>query len=214
MLYLKRLFVLLIFMTISSGSASAVDVDLGASIKEGKLEGFYLAIEKHYDVSDREIKHVRAARIGDEELPVVFFLAQKAKVRPSDIIMRRLRGHSWMDITLHFGLHAEIYHVAFERDPGPPYGRAYGHYKKHERKQWSKIRLDDEEIINWVNLRFLSDHYRWPVDEVAAMRGKGHGFADINSEIKKARHKKEKKMAESDMKGKAEKKGNEKNKKK
>jgi len=197
MLNLRKLMLAIISLLLIGGGGYAADINIGASIKDGNLDGFYIAISEHYDVSQREIKHVRAARISDEELPVVFYLAQKGNVRPSDIIMFRLKGYSWMEITLQFGLRADIYYVMFDKKPGPPYGNAYGHFKKHKRKHWDEIRLTDDDIINLVNLRFLCDRYNWSPNRVAAMRGKGRNFSDINSDIKKAKKKKEKSIAES-----------------
>ncbi len=214
MLELKRVLTAFMILSLISGAVAAADVDFGASIKDGKLDGFYLAISEQYDVSQKEIKHVRAARMSDEELPVVFYLARKANTRPSDIIMLRLKGYTWMEITLQFGLNADIYYVAFDKKPGPPYGNAYGHFHKHKRKDWGEIRLNDDEIVNMVNLRFLSDHYRRSPDEVAAMRAKGQNFVDINSTIKKAKNKKEKAVAESNSNGKSQGNGKGKSKKK
>jgi len=57
-----------------------------------------------------------------------------------------------MDIALHYKLSPEIFYVHFDRDPGPPYGRAWGHFRNRERREWGKIRLADDDIVNVVNL--------------------------------------------------------------
>ena len=82
----------------------------------------------------------------------------------------RLRGHSWWDISVRFGLSPEVYYVPVALVPGPPYGRALGHYKKKQRKQWKTIVLTDADIVNLVELRFLSEHHAVPPERIIALR--------------------------------------------
>ena len=164
-------------------------VDIGVSIGEDGIKGFYLAIGEHYRVPEKQVIVVRERKVPDEELPVVFFLAQQAGVAPDVIIKLRLGGRTWMEITARFGLTAEIFYVPVKRAPGPPYGKAYGHFKKHKKADWGAIRFTDVEVVNFVNLRFISEHYGYSADEVITMREKGKSFVAINSEVKKNRGK-------------------------
>ena len=95
-----------------------------------------------------------------------------------------------MDITFHYGLTAGIFYIDLGKDPGPPYGKAYGHFKKMPRKKWGTIVLGDPDIINFVNLRFLSDHYGYSPNEIINMRSKGQSFTKINAGIKKSKQEK------------------------
>lgn len=97
-----------------------------------------------------------------------------------------------MDIIIHFGLSPEIFYVPVRAVPGPPYGKAYGYYKNKPKKEWKKIVLDDDDIINLVNLRFISKHYVYSSDNVIRMREKGKSFIDINHEIREIKKTKEK----------------------
>ena len=161
------------------------DVDIGLSIGDGGIKGFYLAIGEHYKVPQKQIVVVREKKIPDEELAVVFFLAQRAEVAPGVVIKLRLGGKSWMVISAHFGLTAEIFYVPVKRAPGPPYGKAYGHFKNKKKSQWRTIRLTDAEVVNFVNLRFISEHYGYSPDDVIKMREKGNSFVAINAVVKK-----------------------------
>jgi hypothetical protein len=96
-----------------------------------------------------------------------------------------------MDITLHFGLGPDIYYVPVREVYGPPYGRAYGHYKNKHRKDWHRIRLDDHEVVDMVNLRFMSEHYGRPPEEVMRMRSSGKSFVGINDEFRRGKPGKE-----------------------
>ena len=94
-----------------------------------------------------------------------------------------------MDITLRYGLSPEIYYVPISVSPGPPYGKAYGYYKNKPRKEWKKIVFKDSDIINLVNLKFTSEHYKYSPNEVIKMREEGKNFVVINDEIKKGKKK-------------------------
>jgi hypothetical protein len=166
----------------------SADVDVGLSIGDEGLKSFYLAIGDHYKAPEKEIIIVRRSKIPEEEMPVVFFLARKADVSPGVIIKMRLEGKSWWSITAHFGLNAGIYYVPVKGNPVPPYGKAYGHFKNKKKSQWGKIVLSDADIINFVNLRFISDHWGYAPEEVIKMRANGQNFVSINANVKKKKH--------------------------
>lgn len=95
-----------------------------------------------------------------------------------------------MDITLHFGLSPEIFYVPVRGElKGPPYGKAYGYYKNKPRKGLRKIRLVDADIVNLVNLKFISEYHRHSPDDVIRMRTAGKHFVIVNDEIRRGRGK-------------------------
>jgi hypothetical protein len=191
---MKSLFVSLMVFSLFLGTASARNgqVDLGISVADGKLRSFYLAIGDYYRVPGAEVVAIKDRyRLHDEELPVLYFLAARAHVNPSVIVDLRIHGMSWLDVTFHFGLTPEIYYVPLMVEKvGPPYGRAYGYYKKYRpNKEWKKIVLSDHEVIDLVNLRFISEHYGLAPEAVMEMRGQGKNFVNINEEAGKAKAK-------------------------
>jgi len=159
-------------------------------------EGFYAAIGTYYKVPQRDVVLLRERGIPHDEMPVVLFMANRARVEPSVIIDFRLRNRGWMDIMLHFGLSPEMLYVPVKRVYGPPFGKAYGYYKNKPRKDWKLIVLDDNDVINLVNLRFVSEHYGYPPERVIEMRAKGKTFIEINKDIEK-----EKKSKREDIRG-------------
>lgn len=184
---MRRLFLCSTVFSLILGAASAQEknISLGISVSDGRLQSFYLAIGDYYRVPEVEVVALRDRyRLQDEELPVVYFLAARIQVSPSIIIGFRSRGMSWLDITFHYGLTPEIYYVPVTVERvGPPYGNAYGFYKKYRpSKQWKKIKLNDHEVIDLVNLRFISEHYRMSPEVVIEMRGRGESFIRINEE--------------------------------
>lgn len=203
------LLIILAFIFLSPISNSEAAVDLGVSIGDEGLRGFYLAVGDYYRVPEREVIVVKERHIPDEEIPVVFLIAQRAHVRPATIIDLRLRGKTWMDITLHFGLSPEIFYVPVrEVVTGPPYGKAYGYYKKKPRKEWRKIVIDDDDVINLVNLRFISKHYSYEPEKVIKLREGGKNFIVINEEVAKEKKSGKEKIKEKGENGKEKHKGN------
>lgn len=191
---MRSLIVLFALAALSVGAPAVqadTRMDLGATIVNGDLRGFYLSLGEYYRVPEREIVVIRDRRIPDYDIPVVLYIAQRARVAPGVVVDLRLAGNSWMDITLRFGLGPDIYYVPVQRVYGPPYGNAYGHFKQKKRKDWHTIRLDDDEVVNLVNLRFISERYGHPPEEVMRMRSAGRSFVAINDELRRGRKEKE-----------------------
>ena len=190
-----RILILSLFVAILSatGMAAHADtrMDIGATLVNGGLKGFYLALGEYYRVPERDILVIHDRHIPDNDIPVVMFIAQRARVEPAFIIDMRLAGRSWMDISLHFGLGPDIYYVPVKKVYGPPYGNAYGYYKNKPRKDWGSIRLSDADIVNMVNLRFISERYGYPPEQVMRLRTEGKNFVGINDEIRYGKHEKE-----------------------
>ena len=196
---MRRVIIFMVLIMATLGSAiprAEAGVDLGISIGEEGLRSFSLSVGDYYRVPQREVVIIRGRGIPYEEMPVVLFLAGRAHVAPGVIVDLRLRGMSWMDITLRYGLSPEIYYVPVSVSPGPPYGNAYGYYKKWHRKEWKKVRLGDDDVVNLVNLKFASEHYGYSPEEVIKMRSGGRNFVEINEEIKSGKGQKVKEKGE------------------
>ena len=149
----------------------------------GQVGNFSFAVGNYYRVPEREVIVIRERRVPDRDIPVVLFLAERARVAPATIVDMRLSGKKWMDIVVRFGLSPEEFYVPVAIQPGPPYGKAYGHYKRKKHDQWRTIVLDDDDIVNFVNLRFLSDYYHRPAEEVVRLRGGGADFVAIHTQF-------------------------------
>ena len=184
----------ILFVAFSTNKACS-DVNVGISADQDGIKEFHLSIGTHYGVKEREIEKVRARSLADDEMAVVFFLSNRTGISPIVLADLRLGGMSWMEITFRYGLTAEIYYVKFASDPGPPYGNAWGHYKKRPRKQWNEIHLVDADIINLVNLKFLAEKHQCSPEKIVKMRKQGKSFATMHSEFKKAKAEKKQQKA-------------------
>lgn len=195
---MNRVFIYLMILSLIPGVLLAQEsrVDLGISVSDGKLRSFYLAVSDYYGVSGNAVVATKERyQLRDEELPVVYFLSAQARVAPSAIIGLRIKGLSWLDVTFHYGLTPEIFYVPVTiQNIGPPYGKAYGHFKKYRsKKEWKKIILSDYEVTDLVNLRFISEHYKIKPEAVMKMRNQGKNFLTINEENRKGKAKEKEK---------------------
>ena len=172
------------FLAVFPASSNARS-EAGMKITDEGVMGFYLAIGDYFHVPEREVIIIRERKVRDEEIPVVFFLAQRARVSNKTIIKMRLSSMTWLEISLHYGLSPEIFYVPVRVIKGPPYGRAYGYYRNKPRSAWKAIMLNDAEIIDLVNLRFISEYYGYPAEEVIRLRSGGDNFIVINNKVKK-----------------------------
>jgi len=191
---MNRLLISLMILSLIPGVVLAQEskVDLGISVSDGKLRSFYLAVSDYYGISGKAVVATKERyRLRDEELPVVYFLSARTRVDPSVIIDLRIKGLSWLDVTFHYGLTPEIFYVPVAVEKiGPPYGKAYGHFKKYRsKKEWKKIILNDYEVADLVNLRFISEHYKIKPETVMKMRSQGKNFLTINEENRKGKAK-------------------------
>jgi len=170
-------------------------VDIGVSIGDQGLKSFYLAVGDHYKVPEKEVIVIKERRVPDEEIPVVLYIAQMARVTPKAVIDLRLIGRTWMDITLHYGLSPEIFYVPVNPEviyvpviveQGPPYGKAHGHhhFNRKLKRECKTVVFRDNDIIDLVNLKFTSEHYRRSPEEVIKMREQGKTFVEINDRFK------------------------------
>jgi hypothetical protein len=169
---------------IGFGSGARAGVDIGISGDEGGIREFHLAVGDFYRVPETQVVEVRQRNVPEEELPVVFFLASRAHVAPDVIVALRQGGKSWLDITYYYGMGADIYYVPARAVDGPPYGRALGYYKNKPQKQWKYIKLTDDEVVNLVNLQFISKHYGYPPNDIIRVRSEGKDFVEISRDAK------------------------------
>lgn len=155
-------------------SLSASNFDIGVSGSDRGIDGFTLSIGDYYRVPYQEVVVVERS-IPRDEMSVVYFLARESHRDARYISDLRLRGNSWWDISLRLGLNPRtLYVVDTHRYHNPPYGKAYGYHKD------KKHRLRDADIVELVNVRFLSDYHRISADEVIDRRRSGERYNRID----------------------------------
>ncbi len=147
------------------------------------IAALHRAVHESLGLPEPLIVRLLEQGLPQDHLPVVGLLSQRAGVPGERIVALRGEGLSFLDISIRLGLGPEIFHVPIAADPGPPYGKAWGYYKKTPRARWNTIVLSDREVIDLVNLKLCVDHYRVPPERVIELRRKGQGFAAIHGDL-------------------------------
>lgn len=188
--FIRYMFIgcLLSFMAAASPSFADTEWNVGISGGDKGIDAFTFSIGEYYGVPEREVVVIHGRGICEEELPVVFYIARRAHVHPGAVVDLRLRGMSWMDITFYFGLSPDIYYVpVVVHYYWPQCGHPYGYYHRHPRGGWSRNDLRDRDIVNQVNLRFMSEHYRYAPEKIIKYRSDGRSFRTIDRDIRNER---------------------------
>jgi len=128
---------------------AAAAIEIGAELR--------LAVHQSFGLPEPEVDRIVAHGLPADELAVVGLIAVRAGVSVDAVIGLRHDGLSYLDISLRYGPGPEIFYVPFDRDPGPPYGKAWGHFRKTPRERWRTIRLTDREIVDLANVRLAAD---------------------------------------------------------
>jgi hypothetical protein len=134
------------------------------------LTDYCNGVADYYQVPVWQVVSVQQ-RLPIEEVPVVFHLAAAAHVSPNLVLSLHLGGLSWGQVGLRFGLGNDLFYV--EGGPGlvgTHYGRLYHEFWSLPRARWVGLRLSDADIVDCVNLRFVTRYYHRPVVEVAKIR--------------------------------------------
>ena len=95
----------------------------------------------------------------------------------------RNRGLSWFEIGVRYGVPMDAWFVPVRRQPGPPYGKAYGHWKKN-----SGERFSDQDARNLVAVRMIHEYYGVPVETAMAWRAGGRSIREITTGEYRNRH--------------------------
>jgi len=145
---------------------------------------FYKDIASYFETEFDNVSKINELEVADDELAVVFFIAQKGTTSPERITETRKRGDSWYEICKSRGVtQKEIYVLVMSATNSKVYEPIFEKFKSAPEDKWNQLLLTDEDIINLVNLRVISSRHDYSMFEIMAMRDHGKGFARINNDI-------------------------------
>ena len=119
-------------------------------------------------------------RAVEVELPVVLFLARQSGRPIEHIVDLRARGLAWSVVFSQLNVPFDVLFAGIDRDPGPPYGNAWGYWRKNPRA----VRLSDADITGLVSVQIGARVGGLSPYEVARERGKGKKVAVLVAEKK------------------------------
>ncbi len=179
----KFIFLILLFLiTIGVTNYSlGSNLDLGVSINNGKLTNFYLSLGEYYRIPYDEIIIIKRKYpiIREEELPVLLLIVNYARVSPDIVIELRKKGWSWYEVMIKFGLEPEKIFHRYIVVYGPPYGKAYGYYKKPPKK----IILKDYDMIELSHIKFFSEYYNKDPKIIIKLKEREKNYILVNEKL-------------------------------
>jgi len=92
----------------------------------------------------------------ETEYPVMLFMASECHCSLTTVFTLRSKGMTWIQVMGRLGIPRERVFVESTRDPGPPYGKAYGHWKNHDQDD---VLVTNDDIYYWVNVRTMSRYF-------------------------------------------------------
>lgn len=114
------------------------------------------------------------------DLPIVLLLARESGKPLDQIVGWRAEGLSWSVIFGRAGVPVQVLFAGMDRDPGPPYGKAWGYWKKDPRG----VRLSDNDIAGLAQIQIASRLTGDAPSELARARGRGRSVAVVVAESK------------------------------
>ncbi|HTK82747.1 MAG TPA: hypothetical protein VL633_10680 [Bacteroidota bacterium] len=193
---MKRALIVLTFLftaLLGTGKAQAQGASFGITIANGQVQGFHMAIGDYYRVPANDITYIQRQGICDEEIPVVLYMSQRSGYSPDDIIQMRRQGVSWGEISDRCGIDQAYYnqdgytqtgYYETGRPSGPPYGKAWGYWKKRPRR----IMVSDACVVSTINANFLANRYHRNSAEVLRLRSSGNSFPVICNQFSQSRY--------------------------
>jgi len=168
---------------------AGVDIDFGANVRVGDSTDVYFAISSRYFGRDREVVASWGHRYDNpDDLAVALFVSKNSGRSPDFIFALRRQGFSWWEIGMRVGVSAEAWFLPVNGDPGPPYGKAYGHWKKHKSNPKTVIVLADTDARNLVAVRVIHEYYGVPVKVAMQWRASGRDLGSLVSDEYHRRH--------------------------
>ena len=156
-------------------------------LDEEEARSFYRALGNYYKASVVEL-HKVCGRYGPiDEIAVVLHIARNAGVDVESVLNLRSAGRSWMSILTEFHIVRDALHVPVGSPTTVFPGMPYHHLLADAREAWADPDLNDSDIVNLVNLKFISEYYGWRAEHVIALRSAGRSFAGIHGELAKVR---------------------------
>lgn len=130
------------------------------------LRSFHLAIGTHYGVPVSSVARFSPSWLHPDELPVLYLVAQEARVSPAVVLSLRDLGWSWIEIVRELRVSPAIFVAGLPRS-GPISDRNGYWRPRNSRELWL---MTDWEIIDFVNLGFWVRAHRRPVEHVVVIR--------------------------------------------
>lgn len=173
-----RLFCILLALTVIPGVLYAGD----------ETVAFEEALTAYYEITVDDLTALKETGLALEEIPVALHLASPAMTTPVNLATLRARGDSWRGIAdMRQVEPTSVYVLIGKEFKSKTYEPIFAKFTKVKGATWEDVPLTSEDIVNLVNLKFLTSHYGYSMFEIMAMRDEGTDFVSIAATVKEAK---------------------------
>jgi hypothetical protein len=153
-------FVISVAVVAGPASRAGVDISFGMNAPIGDDGNLFFSISSRYfDRQPQVVQDWGRQFPNPDDLAVFLHVCSQSRLAPQVVFSYRRQGLSWYDVGVRAGLPVSVWYVPVTRDPGPPYGKAYGYWKKHQRDPHYNVRLTDRQARDLVAVRMAHEYY-------------------------------------------------------
>ncbi len=172
---MKRWPVVLTVLAVLGGPAPArAGSDLPLGLPKPPDPGkVFEAITGHlFDLPAPKVDDVLRVLPNPDDAAVALFMANRAGRTPEDVVALRRGGLPWIDVSIRLGVRPDVFFVPVpdDRPVGPPFGKAYGHWRKHRHEPHARLALSDAELRDLVAVRMAHDYYGLTPEKAMELR--------------------------------------------
>ncbi len=155
-----RLLVLaLVLLAASAATArAAAEFDIASGLPVDDDDRIFLNVTNRYYAPQRDtaLALIHRSRDPVDDYPSVLLLARASRRPSAQILDMRLGGMGWADIMFALHVSPSVLFVGMDHDPGPPYGKAWGYWKKNPR---GRLEIRDRHFVELAKLRVTTGAY-------------------------------------------------------
>jgi len=191
---LSIVMVMVMCLCLTPSAKAGIDINFGASVQLNDRSDLYFSISSQYFNRDRDTLKRWGAQFRDpDDLAVALYISGHSGRALGEIwALRHQRHMTWWEISVHYGMSIDVWFVNVKHDPGPPYGKAYGHWKNHKKKhkhdRHATFVLTDFDIRNLVAVRVAHEYYGVSIETAMEWRIDGTNLRDLMSDQYEKRH--------------------------
>jgi hypothetical protein len=147
-------------------------------------EEFLNARSMYHDYYDaRGVSYDEAySRFGQDYASTACFIASQSHVGVQDVYRAYSScGSDWFRVLVHFNINPSILFlpVPTSYNVGPPYGNAYGYWKKHQKNPSYRMVLASHDVVNLVNMNVIHVQLGMAVVDIMQYRAANQTFPVI-----------------------------------
>jgi hypothetical protein len=174
---------------LAPAARAGLDIDFGASVRLDDRTDIYLAVSSRYFDEDEPFVRRQGMRYRNpDDLAVALFIARHSGRSADAVWDLRRKGLDWWEISVRLGIPTDRWFVETRRNPGPPYGKAYGYWKKHRKNPSRTVVLSDDDCRNLVAVRLVHDYFGVSVEAAMEWRSSGQDLRYIVADEYRRRH--------------------------